>query len=137
MSSLHVFDPPMCCATGICGNEIDPALVRFAADLRWLVSQGVRVARHNLAQEPAAFVGEPAVQAALADEGEGCLPLLVVDGEIRHRGGYPDRATVAAWFSIEAPPQAEPFVLREVPPPCRPAPEEGGGAAAPGMGGEG
>jgi len=127
MSPLHVFDPPMCCATGICGSEIDPALVRFATDLRWLESQGVRVLRHNLAQEPAAFVSEPVVQAALTAEGEGCLPLFVVDGEIRHCGGYPDRATLAGWFSLAAPPAPEPFVLREVPPPCYPTPDEGKG----------
>lgn len=123
MKELHVFDPPMCCSTGICGSEIDPALVRFAADLRWLESQGVRVARHNLAQEPAAFVGEPAVQAVLSENGEGCLPLLVVGGEIRHRDTYPERATVAAWFGLEAPATTAPFVLREVPPPCCPTPE--------------
>jgi len=128
MSLLHVFDPPMCCSTGICGSEVDPALVRFAADLRWLESQGVRVVRHNLAQEPAAFVAEPVVQAALAADGEGCLPLLVVDGEIRHRGAYPERAALGGWFGLEVSANPEPFVLREVPPPCCPTPEgeEGG-----------
>jgi len=128
MSLLSVFDPPMCCSTGICGSEVDPTLVRFAADLRWLEAQGVRVVRHNLAQEPAAFVAEVAVQTALAADGEGCLPLLVVEDEIRHRGAFPDRATLAAWFDLEAPADTTPFVLREVPPPCCPAPEgeEGG-----------
>jgi len=127
MNPLHVFDPPMCCPTGICGSEIDPALVRFATDLRWLESQGVRVVRHNLAQEPAAFVAEATVQAALSSEGDGCLPLFVVEGEIRHRGGYPERATLAGWFGLEAGADGGPFVLREVPPPCRPAPEGGEG----------
>ncbi len=128
MNTLHVFDPPMCCPTGICGSEVDPTLVRIATDLRWLESQGVRVVRHNLAQEPAAFVSEAGVQAALQSEGEGCLPLFVVAGEIRHRGGYPDRTTLAAWFGIEAPAAAEPFLLREIPPACCPAPEGGGGS---------
>ena len=36
MSKVQVFDPPMCCSTGVCGPEVDPALVRFAADLEWL-----------------------------------------------------------------------------------------------------
>ncbi len=127
MNELHVYDPPMCCPTGICGTEVDPALVRFAGDLRWLEGQGVRVRRHNLAQEPAAFVAEPAVQAALEAEGEDCLPLLVVAGEIRHRGGYPDRATLARWFGLE-PPASETFVLRQVAPPCCPGePPEGEG----------
>ena len=33
---IQVFDPPMCCSTGVCGPDVDPVLVRFAADLAWL-----------------------------------------------------------------------------------------------------
>jgi Arsenical resistance operon protein ArsD len=33
MNTVRVFDPAMCCSTGICGPSIDPQLVRFAADL--------------------------------------------------------------------------------------------------------
>ncbi|HBB40452.1 MAG: arsenical resistance operon transcriptional repressor ArsD [Nitrospirae bacterium CG18_big_fil_WC_8_21_14_2_50_70_55] len=127
MTLLSVFDPPMCCASGVCGSTVDPALVRFAADLRWLEAHGVRVVRHNLAQEPGAFVAEPAVQAALAAEGATCLPLLVVDGEIRERGRYPDRATLAPWFGLATEARVEPFVLRAVAPPCPPAPGDGRG----------
>ncbi len=36
MSKVQVVDPPRCCSTGVCGPEIDPALVRFAAELEWL-----------------------------------------------------------------------------------------------------
>jgi hypothetical protein len=32
MSKVQVFDPPMCCSTGVCGPEVDPALVRFASN---------------------------------------------------------------------------------------------------------
>ena len=44
----------------------------------WLTSQGVLVTRHNLAQEPQAFVSNPVVQATLQREGDTCLPLLVL-----------------------------------------------------------
>jgi hypothetical protein len=36
MASLQVFDRPLCCSTGICGPEVDPALLALAADLAWL-----------------------------------------------------------------------------------------------------
>ena len=39
-SSVDVFDPAMCCSTGVCGPSVDPELARFAADLDWLKSQG-------------------------------------------------------------------------------------------------
>ena len=41
MSKLEVFDPAMCCSTGVCGVDVDPDLVQFAADLQWLGEQGV------------------------------------------------------------------------------------------------
>ena len=55
----------MCCSTGVCGPQVDPALVRFAADLEWLKANGVEVERFNLSQEPAAFVGNPVVAQAI------------------------------------------------------------------------
>lgn len=58
MTAVRIFDPAMCCSTGVCGPSVDPKLVRFSADLDWLKSQGVAVERFNLSQEPAAFAGD-------------------------------------------------------------------------------
>jgi hypothetical protein len=58
-TTLQVFDPPMCCPTGSCGPEPDPALARFAADLAWLDRQGVLVERYNLGREPEVFARNP------------------------------------------------------------------------------
>ncbi len=52
MPKLQVFDPAMCCSTGVCGPSVDPTLPRFAADLEWLQSKGVQVERYNLARDP-------------------------------------------------------------------------------------
>jgi hypothetical protein len=60
MTAVRVFDPAMCCSTGVCGPSVDPQLARFSADLEWLKSQGVSVERFNLAQEPAAFAEDQA-----------------------------------------------------------------------------
>lgn len=108
MTSLEVFDPPMCCSTGVCGPNVDPLLVRFAADLRWLEKEGIRVERHNLAQSPQAYVANPVVKAALMENGNGCLPLLLVDGAIVSRGSYPARRELAAMLGID---YAEPVEL--------------------------
>lgn len=100
MKKLEVFDPPMCCSTGVCGPDIDPVLPRFAADLEWLKTQGIRVERYNLAQEPGVFVGNESVNAALNQEGNGCLPLILVDGQIISRAVYPDRVALAGYVGI-------------------------------------
>lgn len=107
MKTIEVFDPPMCCSTGVCGPTIDPVLPRFVADLHWLANQGVRVSRHNLSQEPQAFIANEQVKAALTTEGNNCLPLLVVNGQIATKGLYPDRKRLAELMGLEVT-EAEP-----------------------------
>jgi AhpD family alkylhydroperoxidase len=102
MAKLQVFDPPMCCPTGVCGPEVDPALVRFASDLEWLKSSGVEVERFNLAQEPAAFVKSPVVSEAIRGRDDG-LPLILVDGKIAAQGSYPSREVLAELAGLAAP----------------------------------
>ena len=103
MISIRVFDPAMCCSTGICGPAINPQLVRFAADLDWLKGQGVLVERFNLSQQPAAFAEDAAVKAALESGGEASLPLVKVDSDVKSRGLYPSRDTLASWAGITVP----------------------------------
>jgi hypothetical protein len=98
--TIRVFDPPMCCGTGVCGPAVDPELARFAADLDWLQKQGVTVERHNLAQEPGAFVSTAVVKDALTARGNECLPLVLVDDRIAVEGSYPSRETLAALAGV-------------------------------------
>jgi hypothetical protein len=101
MPKLQIFDPAMCCSTGVCGPSIDPALPRFAADLEWLKSKGVEVERYNLAQEVAAFTSNPVVKTALNSRGSKCLPLLLLDGMIVVEGVYPTREQLATLARVE------------------------------------
>ena len=100
MHKLEVFDPPMCCSTGVCGPNVDPKLVRFAADLEWLKSRGIEINRTNLAQDPGAFVHNPTLKKALNSHGMKCLPLLVLDGEIITTGEYPSREELAGHTGV-------------------------------------
>jgi AhpD family alkylhydroperoxidase len=90
-SKLEVYDPAMCCSTGLCGPQVDPVLVRFAADVKWLQEQGAQVQRFNLSQNTAAFVENDLVKTALTERGEAALPLLLVDGRVLASGHYPER----------------------------------------------
>ena len=82
MTRVEVFDPPMCCSTGVCGPDVDPVLVRFAADLQWLAKEGVHVERHTLSQQPQAFAANSAVKSLLETEVNECLPLILVNGQV-------------------------------------------------------
>ena len=95
MTKLQVYDPPMCCSTGVCGPAVDPVLPRFTEDFHWLANQGIAVERYNLSQQPQAFAGNAAVKEALAKDGNECLPLILVNGGIVSKGRYPERGELA------------------------------------------
>lgn len=97
---LEVFDPPMCCATGICGNNVDPKLVTFASDLEWLKKQGIDVVRHGLSFEPNEFVKNVDVKTALQQEGNDSLPIVIADGKLAYKGIYPSREQLAKTCNI-------------------------------------
>lgn len=97
--TIRVFDPAMCCPTGVCGPSVDPDLARFSADIDWLKKQGVTVERFNLSQQPAAFAETPAVKEALA-RGTEVLPLILVGDRIATEGSYPSRETLAALAGV-------------------------------------
>ena len=101
VKQLAVFDPAMCCSTGVCGPNPDPVLPRFAADLRWLAGQDVAVERYNLAQQPQAFAANETVKAALAEYGNECLPLILVDGLVVSHGTYPTRGELAQLAGLQ------------------------------------
>jgi hypothetical protein len=120
MIHLDVFDPPMCCSSGVCGPSVDPLLAAFSADVDWLVSQGVTVTRHNLAQDPQAFVAHPLVKDSLQREGDACLPLVIVNGEIIGRGAYPRREELASVAGLAGSARVPPRVRLSVAGGCEP-----------------
>jgi len=102
MKTLTVYDPAMCCSTGICGTDIDQQLVNFAADLDWLKSQGVEVTRFNLSSEPALFAENELVKAVLQEVGVEGLPVILADDDMQTSGTYPDRAQLAQMAGMTA-----------------------------------
>ncbi len=116
MPTLTVYDPPMCCASGVCGPDVDPRLVQFASDLDWLKSQGVDVRRFNLAREAEHFVAHPGVKAILERSGSEALPVIAVGETVASSGRYPARQELAAIAGIAAAPaDGEPLATSKEP----------------------
>ena len=101
MPTLEVFDPPMCCSTGVCGPEADDELVTVSEVLRKLERQGATVERYNPASHPEMFTDTPVVYDALQREGQDVLPIVLVDGEIQSRWSYPSREEFARMTGLE------------------------------------
>jgi arsenite methyltransferase len=101
---VELYEPAMCCSTGVCGPSVDQQLIDVREDVRWAEAHGVAVSRHNLSSDPDAFVANPKVTGLMAAFGDAALPALVVDGEIAVHGRYPSRDELAGLVSAPAQP---------------------------------
>ena len=104
---VELYEPAMCCQTGVCGPSVDQQLIDVREDLRWAEGQGADVSRHNLSSDPDAFVANPKVTGLMQAFGEGALPVLVVDGDIAIHGRYPSREELAGVLAVKAEPAVE------------------------------
>jgi len=86
---VDVFDPEMCCSTGLCGPAPDEVLIRMEEALQRLRQEGVEVSRHQLSRDPQAFLGNDEVYRRILSRGSSALPMVAVDGELRFEDGYP------------------------------------------------
>ena len=100
MKTIQIFDPALCCSTGVCGVEVDQALVNFSVDVEWAKQNGARIERFNLAQQPLAFAKNPTVKGFLERSGQDALPLILVNGEMALAGRYPHRGELARWAGL-------------------------------------
>ena len=101
MPSIHVYEPALCCNTGVCGPDPTQELVAFTADLRHLSARGADIARHNLANDPVAFADSETVRSFLRLAGAEGLPLVLVDGVTVLTGRYPSRSDLLRWAGLE------------------------------------
>lgn len=93
---VQIFDPPMCCPTGLCGPTLDPVLLDVNEMVLKLRAQGVRVERYALNAQPQAFMAHAEVFRLVREAGLPALPITVVKGQIAKTGRYPTFEEVQA-----------------------------------------
>ena len=101
MSTIRVYDPPMCCSTGVCGPDEDDELAQFASTLEWAKKAGVTVDRFNLGHQPGEFVTNGVVKDLIASDGVDILPVVMVGDDIVSKGDYPTRSAMAGKLGLE------------------------------------
>lgn len=89
MKKMIIFDPAMCCSTGVCGPSVDPELLRVSRTINRLKRNGVIVERHNLTNNPNIFIENKKISQILNEEGVEVLPITMVDGEVVKTKAYP------------------------------------------------
>lgn len=108
---IEIYDPAMCCSSGLCGPSIDPVLVKMNDAVLALKKQGVEVARYNLAQQPGAFMDNKNVADLLHKSGKRVLPVTIIDGTVFRTGEYPSYEELCGALGIEPLKTGKPLTL--------------------------
>ncbi len=86
---VQIFDPPMCCSTGLCGPTQDQTLIDLNEAVGSLKSRGIGVERYQMTTHPAAFLNNPEIMRLIREKQIAALPITVVKGRIVKQGSYP------------------------------------------------
>jgi len=86
---LELFEPPLCCDSGVCGPEPDKVLIDLQNTIQLLKKAGIEIKRYAINQAPLMFVKNTVVRDFIKANGPGKLPLAVLDNQIIKIGGYP------------------------------------------------
>lgn len=102
MNKLSIYEPAMCCPTGLCGVGVNPELMRISTVLNTLKNSGVVVERYNLNSAPMEFVTNQAVNAYLNAHGPEGLPLVLLNNQIVIERRYPTNEELTKLLDIPA-----------------------------------
>ena len=100
MKRMVIFEPAMCCPTGICGVGIDPELLRITNVFGNLQNNGISIGRYNLTSAPQLFIKNKDINKMLNEQGVACLPITTIDGEIVKTGAYPTNKEILDWLHL-------------------------------------
>jgi hypothetical protein len=102
MNKVEIFDPAMCCTTGVCGPSVDPELTRVASAVYSLEKKKYDIKRYNLTNEPSVFAENSEVNQVLHEKGPESLPITLVNEKVVKCGKYPTNQELAEWFEVTA-----------------------------------
>ncbi len=87
--AVEIFDPPMCCPTGLCGPTLDQTLLDVSDMILALQVGGLRVERYQMTSHPQKFITNAEVMRLVREKQMAALPITIVRGQIIKVGAYP------------------------------------------------
>jgi len=102
MKTMFIYEPALCCETGVCGVSVDPELLRISTVANNMKKNGVTLQRYNLNNFPQEFINNAEINKLINSEGVDALPATVVDGEIVKTKAYPTNGEIVMWLNIPA-----------------------------------
>jgi hypothetical protein len=101
MKKMQIFEPAMCCSTGLCGVGVDSELLRVSTELNTMKKNGINIDRFNLSNAPTEFITNKEVNTVIKEQGVDALPITVLDGEIVLTGRYPKSEEFVQMLEIQ------------------------------------
>lgn len=98
---IEIFDPVMCCSTGICGPSVNENLLRVATLINSLANKGIIIKRFGLSSDPQAFVDNKIINSLLNEKGVEILPVTMVDGAVVKTTEYPSNEEFARYLNMK------------------------------------
>ncbi len=95
-ATVELFDPPLCCPSGVCGPTVDQTLVDVNEMVLALKAAGVQVERYQMTSNPNAFMANAEVMRLVREQQMAALPITDVRGHVIKSGAYPTLAEVQA-----------------------------------------
>lgn len=89
MNMLEIFEPSLCCDSGVCGPEPDKALIELQNSIQLLKKVGVETKRYAINHAPLVFVQNVVVRDFIKANGPSKLPIVLLDGKIIKTESYP------------------------------------------------
>ena len=100
MKKMIIFDPAMCCSTGVCGPSVNKELLRMSTFLNTLKNKGVLIERYNLSSNPQIFVDNKEINEILNTKGIDALPVIMLEGIVIKEGGYPTNQEICELLEL-------------------------------------
>ncbi|WP_394237441.1 arsenite efflux transporter metallochaperone ArsD [Niallia oryzisoli] len=100
MTKVEIFDPAMCCSTGVCGPSVDPELTRVASAVYSLEKKGFNIKRYQLTSDPDKFAENAEITRIFQEKGPDALPVVLVNDKAVKVGSYPTNEEFAEWFEV-------------------------------------
>lgn len=88
-ADVEIFDPPLCCPTGLCGPVLDTTLVDLSEAIFALEAEGRTVVRHMMTADPQAFMRNKEVYDLIKTRQLEALPITLVRGQVVKTSAYP------------------------------------------------
>lgn len=100
MKAVRIYEPVMCCNTGVSGVGIDSELMRMSKLMKIFLKEGMDVKRLDLSKTPQEFMKNTEVMGLIQEKKTDILPITVVEDKVVLMGRYPTNEEFAKFLEI-------------------------------------